>query len=63
MEHLFVVRLWSEAAPDRATGWRGSIEHIASSQRLYFSTLADLNDFITLRIGSAQIASSGKSGQ
>jgi hypothetical protein len=49
-EHLFVVRIWQE--PDRLgpERRRGSIEHVPSGQRLYFTSLADMNDFITLRL-------------
>jgi hypothetical protein len=50
LTHMFVVRLWLE--PDLySTGqWRGLVEHIPCGQRRYFAALADLDDFITLRL-------------
>lgn len=56
-EHTFVVRLWVEAAGDFPATLRGSVEHVGSSRRLYFSSLADLNDFIALRL-SAKVEAS-----
>ncbi len=54
LDHLFIVRLWREAAEPPAWPWRGSVEHVPSGQRLHFSTLADLTDFMTWRLaGSA----------
>lgn len=50
--HLFIVRLWSEPHQPTPQAWRGSVEHIPSGQRLYFSSLIDLADFIGLRLGS-----------
>lgn len=49
-QHLFIVRLWSEAVEPTPAGWRGSVEHVASGQKLYFTALADLSDFIALRL-------------
>lgn len=46
--HLFVVRTWQEAnhvAPDDQ--WRGSVEHIPTGQRLYFSSLEQLCQFVS----------------
>lgn len=45
-QHLFIVRIWFE----RADTWRGQVEHIPSGQKLYFTSLDDLNDFINLRV-------------
>jgi len=53
--HLFVVRLWCESLPPASPIWRGSVEHIPSGQRLYFSSLIDLTDFIGLRLGGESI--------
>lgn len=50
--HLFVVRLRNEPSTAPARAMRGVVEHVPSGQRLYFSRLADLNDFIELRIAS-----------
>ena len=51
-QHLFIVRIWFEADRRGSKPWRGSVEHVPSAQRLYFTSLGDLNDFITLRLGS-----------
>ncbi|MFZ5916957.1 MAG: hypothetical protein ACOYZ7_08500 [Chloroflexota bacterium] len=51
-QHLFIVRIWqerSQVAPDR---WRGSVEHVPSAQRLYFTSLGDLTDFIILSLNN-----------
>ena len=48
--HLFVVRIWPESSRSETHRWRGSVEHIPSRQRFYFSSLGDLNDFISLRL-------------
>ena len=47
---LFIVRIWPESSRSAAHLWRGSVEHIPSRQRFYFSSLGDLNDFISLRL-------------
>ncbi len=52
LEHLFIVRIWQEASPARNGPWRGSVEHVPSSQRFYFASLDDLADFIALRVSS-----------
>jgi hypothetical protein len=52
LEHLFVVRMWQESTQRKSGGWRGSIEHVPSGQRLYFVSFNDLNDFIRLRLNS-----------
>lgn len=52
LEHLFIVRMWQESTQHKADGWRGSVEHVPSGQRLYFVSFNDLNDFIQLRLNS-----------
>jgi len=47
---LFIVRIWKESEQAKTQRWRGSAEHVPSGQRFYFSSLADLNDFISLRL-------------
>jgi hypothetical protein len=47
-EHLFMVRLWQE--PGAAPQLRGLVEDVHAQQRFYFSSLAELNEFIRLRI-------------
>jgi hypothetical protein len=51
-QHLFLVHIWQEPGEEAASGWRGSVEHVPSRQRMYFKSLRDLNDFILLRLGS-----------
>lgn len=50
-EQLFLVRLWHDGSERRAGDWRGYVEHVTSKQRMYFSDLSDLNDFLRLRLG------------
>ena len=50
-EELFLVRLWHEQSERRGTNRRGYVEHVTSKQRMYFSDLADLNDFLRFRLG------------
>ncbi len=49
-EHFFTIRIWQESGQEETGTWRGLVVHVRSDQRLYFTTLADLNDFITLHI-------------
>ena len=49
LQHLFVVRLWSEAAQIPQVPLRGSVEHIPTGQKIYFTSLDDLADFIALK--------------
>jgi hypothetical protein len=53
-QHLFVVRMWLEPSRIANASWRGSVEHVPSGQRLYFTSLADLNDFIHWRLQQNQ---------
>jgi hemoglobin-like flavoprotein len=47
-QQLFIVRTWQEPTTVLSSEpqWRGSVEHVPSGQRLYFSDLAQLNRFI-----------------
>ncbi|MGP6158261.1 MAG: hypothetical protein ACLPYS_12285 [Vulcanimicrobiaceae bacterium] len=49
-DQLFVVRMWYERSGLQAGEWRGSVTHVGSGLRWYFSDLAQLNDFIRLRL-------------
>ncbi len=52
-KHAFVLYLWVEGEPDRDQGepaWRGSIEHLPTKRRLYFSVLTDLMRFLSRHI-------------
>lgn len=48
----FLVTIWSEAAEGDAELplWRGSVEHLASRRRLYFSSPNDLIGFLVCQI-------------
>ncbi len=51
-QFLFIVRIWLvEEGRDRA--WRGSVEQVPSGQKLYFTSLGDLDDFIAWRLSAA----------
>jgi hypothetical protein len=50
IEHLFIVRLWSEESSSSLPVWRGSVEHITCKQKLYFVRLVDMQDFITFHL-------------
>lgn len=51
-EHVFLVRLWCEASTERgACGWRGSAHHAASGRRFYFSSLAQLKQYLHDELG------------
>ncbi len=56
-EYLFIVRMWQEPGQPVVAHWRGYVEHVPSGQRLYFTSLTDLNDFIGQRL--TRPASSG----
>jgi hypothetical protein len=51
-EQLFLVRFWSE----HGAAWRGYVQHVPSKQRMYFSELSDLNEFLRLRLADAKPA-------
>jgi hypothetical protein len=59
--HLFLVRLWLEtnhnpsgqqtpAPGDVRQQWRGSVVNVITGQRLYFTSLADMSDFISFQL-------------
>ena len=49
LQHLFVVRLWSEPVEKPRISLRGSVEYVPTGQKLYFTSLDDLSDFIALK--------------
>ena len=49
-QHLFVVRIWQESNTEQPPVWRGLVEHIPFGQRMYFTSLNDLSDFIALHL-------------
>ena len=51
--YLFVVRLWREES-DQIEGpgvWRGSLKQPATGQQIYFRSLTELVDALSLRSG------------
>ncbi|MBI5303979.1 MAG: hypothetical protein HY868_17725 [Chloroflexi bacterium] len=63
IEHLFIVRVWQEPSQAAPVHWRGSIEHIPSAQRVYFESLDDLFDFISLRVNTLSNSFKGNSDE
>jgi hypothetical protein len=51
-EKVFIVRMWPAHAAGRKK-WRGSVQHVTSGRRLYFSGLADIIEFITVELSSS----------
>lgn len=49
-EHRFIVHVWLETGQSGTGQWRGSVDHVGFERRLYFSSLADLTDFIRVRM-------------
>ncbi|MGH7728455.1 MAG: hypothetical protein ACREM2_06670 [Vulcanimicrobiaceae bacterium] len=54
-EHLFVVRMWQEAGDGSRTPWRGSVEHVGTGERRFFSSLVDLTEFLAGRVESKDV--------
>lgn len=50
-QHVFVVRIWQETLSAQRPAWRGMVEHVPDGQRIYFTSLNDLSDFIALQLG------------
>ena len=51
IDHVFMVRLWSETTGGVfQPGWRGVVEHVASGQRRYFTAFDDLTAFLAARL-------------
>ncbi len=50
LQHVFVVRLWSEISDPNQAQWRGSVEHIPTGERMYFTSLVDMTDFIRFHL-------------
>jgi hypothetical protein len=44
--HCFIVRIRREGDDSAVTALRGSVEHVPSHRRRYFTTLGELNVFI-----------------
>ena len=47
IDHVFMVRLWAETTGESSPpDWRGVVEHAASGQRRYFTSLDDMLTFL-----------------
>lgn len=60
--HSFIIRLWNDA-PEQKTAtpvWRGSIEHVGTGKRLYFSDGETILDFISDQIGCDEFRPNSK---
>jgi hypothetical protein len=52
----FLVNLWFESrglGEPQSTEWRGSVEHLMTQQRRYFTEIVDLVTFLTEFTGKA----------
>ena len=66
IQHLFVVRLWAEtAATPVSEDWHGLVQHMPTGQKLYFTSLSDLTDFVEaqLAVGTDSPGSSDKEAE
>jgi hypothetical protein len=53
IDHVFMVRLWAETTGETTQpDWRGVVEHAASGQRRYFTSLDDLTAFLRTQLKS-----------
>ncbi|MBU0496137.1 MAG: hypothetical protein KKA73_13755 [Chloroflexi bacterium] len=48
--HTFIVRLWSETDHPTPAQWRGSVEHVPTGERMYFTRLTDLTDWLAFHL-------------
>jgi hypothetical protein len=49
-ERVFVLRVWREGGSSPADAMRGSVVELGSDRRFFFTQLADLKDFLSLRL-------------
>jgi hypothetical protein len=54
MDHLFIVRIWSEPR-DGEPHFRGSVEHVGSRLRRHFADPAGLVEYLEGRVGEAAL--------
>jgi hypothetical protein len=52
-ERVFVLRLWRESGGSAAGAMRGSVVELGADRRFFFTQLADLKDFLSLRLAAA----------
>ena len=51
-DKTFIVRLWSEDAPDESDAWQGVIERIGSESHGAFQTLGELTDWLRYELAN-----------
>jgi hypothetical protein len=63
--HSFVVRMWCEADIDEAGAqvWRGSVDHVNSGRRSYFTEIEGLMRFIQGQVAAAASCVSPAEGE
>lgn len=49
-ERVFVVRMWLEPSVARPRAWRGSVQDVASGNKLFVTAPAEIADFISVRL-------------
>ena len=49
-ERVFVLRIWREGGSSPASAMRGSVVELGNDRRFFFTELADLKDFLSLRL-------------
>ena len=56
-KYAFLVSVWVETGDEERDmrQWRGSVEHLATKRRFYFSEIAELVDFLALWIGRPHV--------
>lgn len=52
-ERVFVMRVWREGGAGSESAMRGSVVELGSGRRFFFTQLADLKDFLSLRLTAA----------
>ena len=57
----FVLRLWLEPAAGRSPEWRWQVHHVQSGEDHYFSSLADVLEFVARcgNVSPPQISTAG----
>ncbi len=51
-ERVFLLRVWREAGSPTTESIRGSVIELGCDRRFFFTELADLKDFLSLRLAA-----------
>ena len=58
--HSFIVRVWREGSVDQSAGqWRGSVQHVASGQRIHFVSYEALQRFMQRYVDQSAVKAEG----